>query len=149
MRQSMSEALEWIRNHPAEFLRLTLMRAVYFWCGPLRRPLADAAVTAVTILALLGLRRTLPALTTPHRAAFLIPLGTFPLVYYFVSYVPHYRAPLEWMLLLLAGAEVWHWIRWRALEAWDGRSHSLASPKSRILASPRPVTKMLAGLMSR
>jgi hypothetical protein len=117
MRQARNEALEWIRNHPAEFLRLTLMRVVHFWCGPLGQPLKAAAITLVTILALLGLRRAIPALTIPQRAALLIPLATFPLIYYVVSYVSHYRAPLEWMLLLLAGAEVWHWIRRRALEA--------------------------------
>lgn len=48
----------------------------------------------------------LPALTAPGRAALLIPLATFPLVYYFVSYVAHYPAPLAWMLLLLASYEV-------------------------------------------
>lgn len=111
MRQARNEALEWISRHPQEFLRLTLMRVVHFWCGPLRQPWRAAATTAVTILALLGLRRSLPALTTPQRAALLVPLATFPLVYYVVSYVGHYRAPLEWMLLLLAGAEVRHWIK--------------------------------------
>ena len=117
MRQARNEALVWIGNHPAEFLRLTLLRVVYFWCGPLRRlPWTAAAITAVTILALLGLRRTLPALTIPQRGALLIPLATFPLVYYVVSYVAHYRAPLEGLLLLLAGAEVWHWIRREDME---------------------------------
>ena len=116
MRQARNEALEWIGNHPAEFLRLTLMRIVHFWCGPLRLPWTAAAVTAVTVLALLGLRHTLPPLTIPQRAALLIPLATFPLVYYVVSYVSHYRAPLEWMLLLLAGAEVLRWNRRREVE---------------------------------
>jgi hypothetical protein len=89
-----------------------MMRVVYFWCGPLRRlPWTAAAITTVTIFALLGLRRILPALASPQRAALLIPLATFPLVYYVVSYVGHYRAPIEWMLLLLAGVEVWHWIK--------------------------------------
>lgn len=116
MRQARNEALQWIRNHPAEFLRLTLLRVVYFWCGPMRLPWKAAAITALTILALLGLRRTLPRLAIPQRAALLIPLATFPLVYYFVSYVSHYRASLEGMLLLLAGAEVQHWIRRKAME---------------------------------
>lgn len=110
MRQSRNEALDWINRHPREFLLLTMMRVVHFWCGPLRLPWTAAATTAVTILALLGLRRTLPALASPQRAALLIPLATFPLVYYFVSFVGHYRAPLEWMLLMLAAAEVRHWI---------------------------------------
>ena len=121
MRQSKNEALDWIRRHPQEFLLLTAQRIVYFWCGPLRRLSRTAAgITAVTIFALLGLRRVLPALTNPQRAVLLIPLAAFPLVYYVVSYVGHYRAPLEWMLLLLAATEVWHWIKPKgALDSWE------------------------------
>jgi hypothetical protein len=96
-------------------VRLTLLRAVHFWCGPLRFPWQAALTTTVTVLAFLGLWHALPGLTPPGRAALLIPLATFPLVYYFVSYVAHYPAPLAWMLLLLAGAEVQHWIKLNGL----------------------------------
>ncbi len=112
MRQSRNEAVNWIIRHPWEFLLLTIQRFVYFWCGPLQRlPWTAAAITSLTICALLGVRRFLPTLTTPQRAALLIPLAAFPLVYYIVSFVDHYRASLEWMLLLFVGAEVWHWIK--------------------------------------
>ncbi len=110
MRRARHEAFEWIRNHPAEFLHLTLMHSVHFWCGPLRLPWVAALTSMVTVLALLGLRRRLPALDAPGRAALLIPLATFPLVYYIVSYQAHYPAPLAWMLLLLAAYEVQSWI---------------------------------------
>jgi hypothetical protein len=110
MRRARNEALEWIRAHPAEFLRLTLMRFVHFWCGPLRLPWVAALTSLVTVLALLGLRRILPAVNAPGRAALLIPLATFPLVYYVVSYQAHYPAPLAWMLLLLGAYEVQSWI---------------------------------------
>jgi 4-amino-4-deoxy-L-arabinose transferase-like glycosyltransferase len=110
MGRARSEAIEWIRAHPAEFLRLTLMRVVHFWCGPLRLPWLAALTSAVTVLALLGLRRILPALDASGRAALLIPLATFPLVYYIVSYQAHYPAPLAWLLLLLASYEVQGWI---------------------------------------
>jgi hypothetical protein len=106
MRRARDEALEWIRAHPAEFLRLTLMRVVHFWCGPIRRPWVAALTSLVTALALLGLRRRLPAADAPGRAALLVPLATYPLVYYLVSYQGHYPAPLAWMLLLLAAYEV-------------------------------------------
>ena len=109
MRRAKNEALEWIRTHPGQFLRLTLMRFVHFWCGPLRLPWVAALTSMVTVLALLGLRRILPALTAPNRAALLIPLATFPLVYYIVSYQAHYPTPLAWLLLLLAGYEVQSW----------------------------------------
>jgi hypothetical protein len=91
-------------------LCITLMRFLHFWCGPLRYPWLAALFTTVTVLAVLGLRRILPTLGAPGRAALLIPLATFPLVYYVVSYVAHYPAPLAWMLLLLAGYEVQGWI---------------------------------------
>jgi hypothetical protein len=110
MGRARSEAIEWIRSHPSEFLRLTLMRVVHFWCGPLRLPWLAALTSAVTVLALLGLRRILPALDASGRAALLIPLATFPLVYYIVSYQAHYPAPLAWLLLLLASYEVQGWI---------------------------------------
>jgi len=110
MRRARNEALEWVRSHPGEFLHLTLMRFVHFWCGPLRLPWVAALTSMVTVLALLGLRRILPVLTAPGRAALLVPPATLPLVYYIVSYQAHYPAPLAWMLLLLAGYEVQSWI---------------------------------------
>lgn len=118
MRQSRNEALNWISRHPRRFLLLTVVRTVYFWCGPLQRlPWNAAAITSVTTLALLGLRRTLPALARPQQATLLIPLATFPLLYYVVSFAGHYRAPIEWMLLLFAGAEICHWIKPKEIEA--------------------------------
>jgi len=111
MRRSRTDATEWIRTHPGEFTRLTFMRFVHYWCGPLRFPWVAALTSFVTLLALLGLRRVLPTLAPPGRAALLIPLAAFPLVYYFVSYQGHYPAPLAWLLLLLAGYEVRSWIR--------------------------------------
>jgi hypothetical protein len=110
-RRARNEAVEWIRTHPADFLRLTLMRVLHFWCGPLLDPWLAVLHTPVTVLALLGLRRVLPLLDGPGRAALLIPLATFPLIYYIVSYVAHYPAPLAWLLLLLGGYEVQGWFR--------------------------------------
>jgi len=106
MRRARDEALLWIANHPGEFARLTLMRFIHFWCGPLRLPWLAALYTALTALALLGLWRAWPALEVPCRAALVMPLAMFPLVYYVVSYVAHYPAPLAWLLLLLAGYAV-------------------------------------------
>jgi hypothetical protein len=39
--------------------------------------------------------------------AFLIPLATYPLIYYFVAYMPRYRVPIDWILYILAGTAVW------------------------------------------
>ncbi len=113
MRQAKLEALQWIRTNPGTFLRLTASRFVHFWFGPLHAPPIAALVTVLTVLAVLGTWRIFPALTVPQRAVFLIPLAAFPLVYYIVAYMLRYTEPVRWILLLLAGAEVWHWIKRR------------------------------------
>jgi len=139
MRRARNEAVGWMRAHPAEFLRLTLMRVVHFWCGPLRLPWLAALITTVTVLAFLSLRRLLPALPAPGRAALLIPLATFPLVYYFVSYLPHYPAPLAWLLLLLAAHEVQSWIfRGNGDRIWPPITRSRSSARSQTATSGAP-----------
>lgn len=111
MRQARREALEWIRTHPAEFARLTASRAMHLWCGSLHRPASVIWVSTLTLLAILGAWRVLPQLTVPRRAALLIPLATYPLIYYVVVYMSRYRVPLNWILLILAGAAVWRWLK--------------------------------------
>ena len=134
MRRARREALEWIRTHPAEFLRLTASRVVHFWCGSLHRPVSVAWVSALTLLAILGARRTLPRMTIPQRAALLIPLATYPLIYYVVVYMSRYRVPVNWILLIFAGAEVGHWIkRRRRRQCVD--SQRPRSPLARSLAN--------------
>ncbi|NIM48618.1 MAG: hypothetical protein GTN78_01320 [Gemmatimonadales bacterium] len=113
MRRAGREALEWIKTHPAAFLSLTAQRVAHFWVGPLYDPLPASAVSLLTVLALVGAIRFLPVLAIPQRAALLIPLATYPLIYYIVAYMPRYRVPLNWIVLMFAGAEVWHWIRQR------------------------------------
>ena len=111
MRRAKHEAFEWIATHRAVFVRLTALRFVHFWFGPLHRPAIALGVSALTLLALLGARRCLPSMTTPQRATLLIPLATFPLIYYIVGYEFRYRIPINWIVVLLASAEVWHWIK--------------------------------------
>jgi hypothetical protein len=93
---------------------LTASRFTQHWFGLFHEPRKVLAVTALTILALLGAWRSLPAMTLPQRAALKTPLICFPLIYYFVGYMPRYRIPLDWILLLLAGAAVWGWIGGRS-----------------------------------
>ncbi len=107
MRAAGHEAEEWIRGHPAAFLRLTGLRVAHFWLGPSGDPLAATATTGVTLLALLGAVSALRGLGRAARAALLIPLATYPLIYYVLAYSPRYRVPLDWLLLLLAGTAVW------------------------------------------
>ena len=111
MRQAGGEALAWISAHPAQFLRLTAQRFANLWFGPLHRPVADfRGVLALTVLAVVGAWRSFPRITIPQRAAFLIPLATYPLIYYLVAYMPRYRIPIDWILYILAGAAVWQFI---------------------------------------
>lgn len=103
MRRAGREAVAWIRDHPAVFLRLSASRFLHYWFGPLTKPPVAALYTILTLLAILGAWRILPALAAPHRATLLIPLVMYPVVYYVVSYMPRYRVPVDWMLLMLAG----------------------------------------------
>jgi hypothetical protein len=109
MRRARREAIAWIRAHPGRFLVLTAQRTLYFWFGSESDWWMAAGATALTILAALGLRRARRVLDPPRQAALIVPLVTFPLVYYVVVYMPRYSAPLTWLLLLLAGIELWHW----------------------------------------
>jgi hypothetical protein len=116
MRRARREALQWIGEHPGAFLRLTVLRVLHVWFGSLHLPFVVLGTSLLMILAILGARRILPSLSTPQRAAVLIPLATFPLVYYVVAWMPRYRLPIDWILLILAGAEISHWIRQRQPE---------------------------------
>jgi len=110
MRQAGQEALDWIRTHPGDFLWLTVQRIADLWLGLLHKPLAASGVLALTILAFWGMWQTFPSLTIPQRAALIIPLATYPVIYYVVAYMPRYRVPIDWILFILAGAAVRRWI---------------------------------------
>jgi hypothetical protein len=104
MRQAGHEAATWIHEHPWAFLRLTGLRVAQFWLGPIDdRPLA-LWISTVSLLSGLGLWRTFGRLSTPQRAALLIPFAAYPLVYYLVGFEARYRRPLDGLALLLAGA---------------------------------------------
>jgi hypothetical protein len=110
MRRAKVEAVEWITTNPWDFLALTASRTAQFWLGPLHQPGIALAVTTLSLLALLGAWYALPGMTLPQRAALLTPLVCYPIPYYVIIYMPRYRIPLDWILLLLAGATIWHWI---------------------------------------
>jgi len=114
MRRAKVEAIDWIKRNPEKFVSLTISRFFQFWLGPMYQPWIALAVTGLTILALMGAWRLLPAITPPQRAAVMIPLICYPPIYYVVGYMPRYRVPLDWILLLLAGGAVWHWVNRRS-----------------------------------
>lgn len=119
MREKLREALAWIADNPGAFLRLTVMRIVHFWIGPPHRPMILLGHLVLLLFAVAGAWRVLPTLRAPERAAVLLPLATYPLVYYVVAYMPRYGEPVRWILFILAGAAVWQWI--------SGGSHARGS----------------------
>jgi hypothetical protein len=102
MRQAGREASGWIRSHPLAFLRLTSLRVGQYWLGPIDDLPVAAGTTLLTFLAAVGAWRAWGGLSVPQRAALLIPLATYPLVYYLVGYEARYRQPMDGLLLLLA-----------------------------------------------
>jgi len=111
MRQAGGEALAWISAHPVESLRIIVLRFANLWIGPVYKPVEEMLdVPALTVLAIVGAWRSFPRITVPQRAAFLIPLATYPLIYYIVAYMPRYRIPIDWILYILAGAAAWQLI---------------------------------------
>ena len=126
MREKQAEALAWIADNPGEFMKLTATRMVYFWAGPLHRPTAALGYLVLLALACLGAWRLLPTLGAPERAVLLIPLMTYPLIYYIVAYMPRYGEPVRWMLFLLAGAAVWRWVSGEGPSPSAGRRPQLS-----------------------
>jgi hypothetical protein len=110
MRQAKEEAFDWLRSHPRDFLWLAVQRIANLWAGPIQRPADALSISLLTILAFVGMWRNYQMRKVPQRAALLIPLITYPVIYYFMAYMPRYRIPIDWILYLLAGAAIWHWI---------------------------------------
>lgn len=110
MRRAGREAVTWIAANPGRFAELTATRVVHWWLGPLDDVPTGLALTLLTLLALAGAWRVGPSLTVPGRAALVVPALTYPLVYYVMAYMARYREPMDWLLLLSAGAGVWSWI---------------------------------------
>jgi hypothetical protein len=104
MKETKREALRWIRGNPLEYAKLVGGRTLLFWTGPVYEPFVGILCLALLAMAAFGGWVSIPPLAASQRAVIVIPLITFPLVYYVVSWMPRYRLPVEWLLLLLAGA---------------------------------------------
>jgi 4-amino-4-deoxy-L-arabinose transferase-like glycosyltransferase len=112
MDQKRSQALHFIRSHPASFAWVTFRRIVYMWTGYWsfdQRYLAGESFdfgnipfrTSLTILALAGLRCAFQrrlALASPCALVLL----TFPLVYYITTPQWHYRHAIDPLIVILA-----------------------------------------------
>jgi 4-amino-4-deoxy-L-arabinose transferase-like glycosyltransferase len=107
-------ARDWIRAHPADFVRISLKRVLMFWSSPpdpQRAGRASSIDTQHAILfatsvfawvgALWGLRRRVPG-----TELFVATLLVYPLVYYITHTHLRYRAPLEPVMMICGVAFV-------------------------------------------
>ena len=122
MKEKQAAAVGWIRENPGEFARLTVLRTLYFWMGPLHSPAKAIWVSLLTLLAGVGAWWGWPRMTSAQRGALFIPLLTYPLVYYVLAYMPRYGEPVRWILFLLAGAGIWGWMEGRGSGVSSGDS---------------------------
>jgi 4-amino-4-deoxy-L-arabinose transferase-like glycosyltransferase len=111
MAHKRQQAVDYIRAHPAWFVRMTLRRVLYIWTGywsldraylkdePLDPPNIFVATT-FSVLALLGLRRVFQ-LDWALAVRFAIVLACFPLVYYVTHPETYYFRPVDPLLVVL------------------------------------------------
>ena len=95
-------ALNFARQHPSKFLRLTVRRVFLFWTAP-----DGTAWLWVSLLAWLGLLLALRG-NSWEAAPYAIVLLFFPVVYYIAHTFSTYRNPIEPEMLLLAALAVIH-----------------------------------------
>ena len=94
-------AIQFIRDHPASFLRLSAYRFAYFWSEPRGSWWFVPSLLAWAGM-VLALRRH-PASASPYALVILV----FPTVYYLTHTFPSYRHPMEPVVLLLASFALW------------------------------------------
>jgi 4-amino-4-deoxy-L-arabinose transferase-like glycosyltransferase len=106
------QAVEFIRAHPGWYAWTSMRRAVFLWTGywsldraylkeePLDPP-NIVFCTALTVLALLGLRRALRA-DWSGALPYALLLFSFPLIYYITSPEVYYRRPIDPFFVILA-----------------------------------------------
>ena len=127
MRHKQAQAVALIKAHPGGFAELSLRRALYMWTNlwsfsrryleaePLDPPNIFLC-TALTVLALEGLRRTFQrgaSIAMPYAIA----LFFFPMVYYVTHPQDYYRRPIDPICVVLAAYTVTSWMQNRARPA--------------------------------
>jgi hypothetical protein len=110
-RDRQREAIDWIRNNPLRFARLTALRTIHFWFPFGRNVAHSAALVIFGLMAFAGLR-ILYRDSAPAFAIVAVVWGTYPLVYYIIQWSSRYRQPIDWSLILCASVFVNEGIRW-------------------------------------
>lgn len=102
MEAKLHAGMQFIREHPASFLRLSAYRFAYFWSQP-----RGSWWFVPSLLAWMGmvlaLRRS-PVSAPPYALVMLV----FPFIYYVTHTFPSYRHPMEPVVILFATFTLWH-----------------------------------------
>lgn len=105
MANKSSLAKAYIRAHPREFLRLSLVRLIRFWTGTGTKDgslIFAMHALLTTSLGMVGIVRLLKARRFSVAALFLLPLVLFPLPYYITHAEFRYRLVIDPLLTILA-----------------------------------------------
>jgi hypothetical protein len=99
-RMRLRDALDWMRSHPRQFLRLNAGRAFYYWMPPAGEGWHVYGYWLATVLGIAG-----ACLGRHNRAAMLLTAGAVVwwLPFLFIQTVGRYRFPSLWVSALLAG----------------------------------------------
>jgi 4-amino-4-deoxy-L-arabinose transferase-like glycosyltransferase len=115
MEEKQQEFRQFVREHPADFLRFTLQRSVYFWMGTPqsavvgRFDLIVARHTAFLMMAALAFAGLWISFRQRTTGAFLLLtcLVVYPLPYYLVNPFPRYKHAIEPEMVLLGVYLLW------------------------------------------
>jgi hypothetical protein len=131
------EALHWIEDHPARFLKLAAMRFVFFWMpsesGTIHvghgRHLERVVIYLMTLLSGAGLL-ILYQKDARSAAICMSCLTLYPLVYYILQFEDRYRYPIMWVTFLLGALPITTYVRrfWHALHARERSAAEGVSP---------------------
>jgi hypothetical protein len=101
-RERLRRAMRWMRAHPRRFLELTLARGRIFWFGWWGDPETAWIFTLTTALASVGAWFMWHSNHREVLRMFGAVWILYPLTYYVVQYLPRYRVPIWWTVLLAA-----------------------------------------------
>jgi hypothetical protein len=132
------EALHWIGDHPARFLKLAAMRFVFFWMpsesGTIHvghgRHLERVVIYLMTLLSGAGLL-ILYRKDARSAAICMSCLTLYPLVYYILQFEDRYRYPIMWVTFLLGALPITTYMMrgfWHALYARERSAAEGVSP---------------------
>jgi hypothetical protein len=109
MQEKQQEFRQFVREHPLDFAKFTLERAMYFWIGTPQATIVNgydlivARHTGFLIMTLLAFGGLWLSFRNHKRGTFLLAnfLLVYPLPYYLVNPFPRYKHPIEPEMILL------------------------------------------------